>query len=111
MVKSIYFFVTYPRKQMEKEGGVEFDVSEKNNLKPDCIYKEEDIEGQRFYYNKVFTIDKPKKSKKNYNFVFHIGDDEYIISFEYKGNSFIYDVNLLFGKTIIDIRRNINQSK
>ena len=112
MVESIYFFVTYARKKIEKEGDIVFDVSKKNNSKPVCIYKEEYIEEQRIYYNKVFAIDKPKKSEnKNYNFVFHIGDDEYIISFEYKGNSFIYDVNLLFGKTIIDIRRNINQSK
>ena len=111
MVESIYFFVTYARKKIEKEGDIVFDVSKKNNSKPVCIYKEEYIEEQRIYYNKVFAIDKSKKPKKNYNFVFHIGDDEYIISFEYKGNSFIYDVNLLFGKTIIDIRRNINQSK
>ena len=43
--------------------------------------------------------------------VFEIDDEQYIISFEYKGNSFIYDVNLDFGKKIIDIRRKINQSK
>ena len=111
MTKSIYFFVTYSRKQKENESDIEFVVSEKSNLKPVCIYKEEKIEGQRFYYNKIFAIEKPKKNKKNYNFVFEIGDEQYIISFEYKGNSFIYDVNLDFGKKIIDIRRKINQSK
>ena len=111
MVKSIYFFVTYSRKQKENEEDIEFVGSEKNNLKPTCIHKAEKFEGQRFYYNKIFAIEKPKKSNKNYNFVFNIDEEQYIISFEYKGNSFIYDVNLDFGKKIIDIRNKINQNK
>ena len=64
MVKSIYFFVTYPRKQKENDSDIEFVLSEKSNLKPVCIYKEEKYEGQRFYYNKIFAIEKPKKPKK-----------------------------------------------
>ena len=41
------------------------------------------------------------QKKKNYNFIFEIGDEQYIISFEYNGNnSFIYDVKLDFGKKL-----------
>ena len=111
MPNSIYFFVTYSRKQKVNDDDIEFSVSEKSNLKPVCIFKKESYEGQRFYYNKIYAFEKPKKTKKNYNFIFEIGDEQYIISFEYKGNSFIYDVNLDFGKKIIDIRRKINQTK
>ena len=49
------------------------------------------------------------QKKKNYNFIFEIGDEQYIISFE--NNTFIYDVNLDFGKKIIGIRRKISQIK
>jgi hypothetical protein len=111
MATSLYFFVTYSRKQKENND-VEFVVPEKNNLKPVCIYEDLKYEGQRFHYNKIFAVEKPKKSKKNFNFVFEIGDEQYVISFDYsKGSSFIYDVNLDFGKKIIDIRRKISQTK
>ena len=100
MAKKIYFFVTYSRKQKENDSDIEFVISEKNNLKPSCIYKEEKFEGQRFYYNKIFAVEKSKKKKK-YNFIFEIGDEQYIISFEYnENNTFIYDVNLDFGKKL-----------
>ena len=53
-----------------------------------------------------------KNQKKNYNFIFEIGDEQYIISFEYnENNTFIYDVNLDFGKKIIDIRRKTVKAK
>ena len=111
MATSLYFFVTYSRKQQENDD-IEFVMPEKKSLKPVCIYKEEKFENQKFIYNKVFAIEKPKKTKKNYIFIFEIGDEQYIISFDYsKGTSFVYDVNLDFGKKIIDIRRKINQSK
>ena len=111
MATSLYFFVTYSRKQQENDD-IEFVMPEKKNLKPVCIYKEEKYESQKFIYNKVFAIEKPKKSKKNYSFIFEIDDEQYIISFDCsKGTSFVYDVNLDFGKKIIDIRRKINQSK
>ena len=45
MVKSIYFFVTYSRKQKENEEDIEFVGFEKNNLKPTCIHKVEKFEG------------------------------------------------------------------
>ena len=111
MATSLYFFVTYSRKQKENDD-IEFVMPEKKSLNPVCIYKEEKYESQKFIYNKVFAIEKPKKSKKNYSFIFEIGDEQYIISFDYsKGTSFVYDVNLDFGKKIIDIRRKISQSK
>ena len=113
MIKSIYFFITYSSKQKENEendSDIEFVVPEKRNLKPIFIFKKENYENQRYYYNKIYSIDKPKK-KKDYNFIFEKGDEQYIISFSYQGSSFIYDVNLEFGKKIIDIRRKINQNK
>ena len=44
-------------------------------------------------------------------FEFETNDEKYIISFDSKGSSFIYDVKLEVGKRIIDIRRKIDQSK
>ena len=67
MTKSIYFFVTYSRKQKENDSDIEFVISEKNNLKPSCIYKEEKFEGQRFYYNKIFAFEKSKKKKLQFH--------------------------------------------
>ena len=83
MATSLYFFVTYSRKQQENND-IEFVMPEKKNLKPICIHKQEKYENHKFIYNKVFAIKKPKKSKKNYSFIFEIGDEQYIISFEYQ---------------------------
>ena len=43
-------------------------MPEKKSLKPVCIYKEEKFENQKFIYNKVFAIEKPKKNKKKLYF-------------------------------------------
>ena len=67
METSLYFFVTYSRKQQENDD-IEFVMPEKKSLKPVCIYKEEKFENQKFIYNKVFAIEKPKKNKKKLYF-------------------------------------------
>ena len=43
--------------------------------------------------------------------VYEIKDEKYAISFDSKGKTFIYEVNLEVGKRIINIRRKINQMK
>ena len=81
---------------------------------PECINEDKIYENGIYYYKKIFMINKSKsKSKKpiNYNFEFIIGEDKYIISFDNKDNTFIYDVDLKVGKKIIDIFKNIDQSK
>ena len=58
---------------------------------------------------KVFKS-KKSKEKKQY-FELEIEDDKYIISFECKKNTFVYDVSLECGKKIIiGIRRKVNQN-
>ena len=112
--KSLYFFVTYVRKQKENANDVNFVVPEKKDLKPLCIFIDEQYINQFYYYNKIFKVNKlAGKGKKgnNYYFEFEINDEKYIISFDSKGANFIYDVSLEVGKKIIVIRRKINQSK
>ena len=112
--KFLYFFISYARKSKEDKNDINFVVPEKNDLKPECIYMEESYENQIYYYNKIFKVNKSAgKGKKgnNYYFEFEINDEKYIIKFDSKGNTFIYDVSLEVGKRIIDIRRKINQNK
>jgi hypothetical protein len=112
--KFLYFFITYIRKSKENTNDINFVVPEKKDLKPECIYIDEQYENQFYYYNKIFKVNKSAgKGKKgnNYYFEFEINDEKYIIKFDSKGSTFIYDVSLEVGKRIIDIRRKINQNK
>jgi hypothetical protein len=111
---SLYFFITYFRKQKENANDIDFVVPENNENKPECIYIDEQYENQLYYYNKIFKVSKSAgKGKKgnNYYFEFEINDEKFIISFDSKGSTFIYDVNLEVGKRILEIRRKINQNK
>ena len=99
--KSIYFFVKYNSTQKENTKDIDFVVPEKSNLKPVCIYIDDQYENQIYYYNKIFKVNKlAGKGKKgnNYYFEFETNDEKYIISFDSKGSSFIYDVKLEVGK-------------
>ena len=111
----IYFFITYPRNEIEKENDIDIVLPEKKELQPICIYKEENSgEDKYYYYYKIFKVNKKAgKGKKgtNYYFEFEIKDEKYIVKFDSKGNTFVYDVSLEVGKRIIDIRRKINQNK
>ena len=114
MTTSLYFFITYTRKQKENSEDVEFIVSDNKSQKPECIFVDEKYENQKYYYNKVFKVDKSMgkgKKKNNFNFEFEIADETYKISFDSQGNTFVYDVNLEEGKKIIIIRRKVSQNK
>ena len=109
---SLYFFISYPRSKKEKEDDIYFVVPEDKNHIPKCIYKEETFENKVYYYQKIFMVNKATTGKKpnNYYFEFEIDDDKYIISFDSKGASFVYDVKLEKTKRMIYILRKVNQN-
>lgn len=112
--KSIYFFITYFKKEKEKDSEIYFVEPEDKEMQPVCIYKEEIYENQFYYYNKIYKANKSLgKGKKGNNFIFKFEakDEVYVISFDSKGCTFIYDVNIEVGKKIIDIRMRINKKK
>ena len=112
--KSIYFFITYFKKEKEKDSDIYFVEPEDIEMHPVCIYQEEIYENQFYYYNKIYKANKSLgKGKKGNNFIFkfEIKDEMYVIFFDSKGCTFIYDVNLEVGKKIIDIRMKINRKK
>ena len=98
---------------------ISFDL-DKNEIKKDEItFKEEktrDIFSEKteketkISYNVVIEhcVKSPKKRKK-YEINFAIGNNNYIIIFEYNGNHFIYDVELNISKSFINIKKKINQ--
>lgn len=110
MKKSYYFFVYYPRNEKEKE--IKFVEPEEKAQKPECIYSLEDLENGIFYYKKIFKAT-PKKSKSkkstSCHYVFEIGEEQYNINFK-KNNTFVFDVDIEFGKSAIDTRRKIEQT-
>jgi hypothetical protein len=110
--KLLYFFISYEKKQKEDESDIDMILKDKNELK--CIYVDEKYEDQIYNCNRIFKISKSagKKEKgNNYYFEFKKNDDEYILKFDSKGKTFVYDVTLEVGKKMIDIRRKINQNK
>ena len=110
--KFLYFFISYEKNQKEDESDIDIILKENNELK--CIYVDEKYEDQIYYCNRIFKISKSSgKTKKgnNYYFEFKKDDDQYILKFDSKGKTFIYDVILEVGKKMIDIRRKINQNK
>ena len=114
MKNSIYFYITYKRKEKEDENDIEFIDSEEKSEIPECIYVDYNYENGNYYYSKIYKASKSAgKGKKgnNYYFEYEIGDEKYIISFDSKGCTFVYDINLEVGKTIIKIKRKINQNK
>ena len=86
----------------------------KKDLQQNYIFVEEIYKNQFYFYNKIFKviIDSRKgKKRNNFYFEFEIKDEKYVISFDSKGKTFIYEVNLEVGKKIINIRRKIKQKK
>jgi hypothetical protein len=108
---SLYFFISYQRTKKDDNNEIFFVEPKSENQKPECIYIDENYENQIYYYKRIFKVDKSKGKNKKYYFEFEICDDRYIITFDNKGNSFVYDVGIEMGKKIIDIRRKINQNK
>ena len=116
METSLYFFISYERlkKDNDNDNDIVFVVPENNNQKLECVFTDEIYDNQKYNYKKIFKVNKSiekGKKKNNYYFEFEIGENKYIISFNSKGNTFIYDVLLEMGQKIIDIRRKINQNK
>ena len=112
--QSLYFFITYSLKQKENQKEIEFVVPKENELKPLNIYQEEIFRSPYYIYNKIFKVSKAANKghkKNNYFFEFHIDEEKYLISFDSKGSTFIYDVSLEVGKRILDITTPIRQNK
>ena len=63
------------------------------------------------YLRLLLIQEKVKKEINNFYFEFEIKDEKYVISFDSKGKTFIYEVNLEVDKRIINIRRKIKQKK
>ena len=112
--KQIYFFISYSRKAKENPNEIDFVEPKTKELKPECIYIDEEYKNQIYYYNKIYKVSKSAgKGKKgnNYYFEYEIKDEKYVISFDAKESTFIYNVSLEVGKSILDLRKKINQNK
>ena len=110
MSSSLYFFISYPRKKREIAEDIIFVMPEDDNEKPQCIYVDDNYQNQIYFYMKIFKVKKTKKKDKQYCFIFENDDEKYIITFESKNSTFIYDVLLETGKRILPITRKINQN-
>jgi len=111
--QSLYFFISYPRIKRENQDDIYFVVPEDRNQIPKCIYMDESHEDKGYYYQKIFMVNKSAttgKKANNYYFEFEIDDDKYIITFDSKGASFVYDVKLEKTKRMITILRKIDQN-
>ena len=78
--KSIYFFITYFRKQ--KVNNIEFVFPENKDMHPICVYYDELPKNTFYFYNQIFKVSKSAgKGKKgnNYHFEFQIDDENYVI--------------------------------
>ena len=100
--KWIYFFISYYRKQKETdEYIIDFVEPENKEFHPKCIYSEHPTKDNIYFYSKVFKVNKSAgtgKKGNNFHFEFKIDEEKYVISFDSKGCTFVYDVTLLFGK-------------
>ena len=115
MSEYIYFFIYYTRVQKEDEDNSYFISPEDENKQPKCILTDftYDTANNVHYYYKIFKVPRTSAKGKKFHcvFEFEIGDDIYIITFDANKNTFIYDVELIFGRKILDIRRKIPQNK
>ena len=114
MTTSLYFFILYDRPEKIDENNITFVVPKKQSEIPKCIYTYEKYDNKKYYYNKIYKIDKSLgqgEKKTEFYFEFIIGEEKYRISFDSKGNTFVYDISLTFGKKSLKIVRNINQNK
>ena len=114
----LYFFVYYPRTQIEKSNDIILTLPDNKKEKPEWIYSkptfDSDDSKKYIYYKKIFKIAKSKtvgKETEKYYFEFVIGDDRYIITFNSQKKKFIYDISLEKGKRILDITKNIDQNQ
>ena len=105
METSLYLFITYSIKNQENANDFNCIKTRDNDQKLECIYSIENFENGMYFYKKVFKINKSNEKEKKLNkylIIFEIGNNLYKISFDNKGNTFIYDVSLEIGKKIIE---------
>lgn len=119
--KNIYFMLVFPKDQDVDFNKMEF--KSKPEMKPQIIFdKKIEKDNETYIDHKIFKV-KTKKSanqknkgdkvkKTHHEIIYEIGEDEYVISFDTKENSFVYDLDLKKGnkylKTIVPI--NIDQN-
>ena len=113
----IYFFVYYPRTQVEESSDIVLTTADNQKERPEWVFSlptfDNDKDKKYIYYKKIFKIKKSKEKEKKgnqYYFEFSVGDDKYAISFEGKGKTFVYEVILKVGKRILTIQRKIEQT-
>ena len=113
MSSDIYFFIHYQRTQREDSDSAYFILPEDESKQPKCIFcydEDYDEKNNLYNYNKIFKA--PKSNPKGkYHFEFRISDDIYIIKFTAKKNTYVYVVDLVYGRKILDIRTKIPQNK
>ena len=108
METSLYFFITYSLNNQENENDFNCIKTKNKDQNIECIYSVENFENGMYYYKKVFKLNKQnekenKNAKKAYYWIiFEINNNIFQISFDSKGNTFIYDVSLEIGKKIIE---------
>ena len=105
----LYFFLYYPTEQKDNPSDFQFTEPDNESEKPECIYYKKEHKNKKYYYLKIFMA--KSSSKEKYEFAFVIGDYKYEISFDNTKATFIYEVNLEYGLSIIPIRRKIYQNK
>ena len=107
MPKEIYFFINYPRDNLENQKEIYF---EKKSIKPKCIFEKYDYENKKYNYKKIFKFESSEQDKYRLEFV--NGEDRYYISFHCeKQNSFVYEVTLEKGLNILPVKRKISQNR
>ena len=115
MSENIYFFIQYTRAQSEEDSSIIFKKPKEKNKQPKIIDGDVNyiVEDNVYQYYKIFQVSKSNaKGKRNkYDLEFILKDDIYIISFNADNSTFIYDVNLIYGRIILDIRRKIPQNR
>ena len=107
--KEVYFIIYYQRKQ--KENPKEIAFSESCDSIPQAILtKEIKTSSNKYAYKKVYKY--KNKGGKELIFFFGEEEDKYIISFDVKDKTFIYDVKLEKGHKFLDNipKENINQN-
>ena len=90
ITKDIYFLILYQIKEKEKEDKIDYSEIDIKN-----IFKDEKQENGTIYVLKFIG-----KTNHNYTIEFERGKTCYIITFEDKENSFVYDVELKKGNKI-----------
>ena len=95
--KDIYFIILNQIKEKEKDDKIDF--SEFNIIPKNIFEKELKKENGTIFYLKVLKFN--GKTNHNYNIEFEKGKACYIITFEDKENSFVYDVELKKGNKVL----------